>query len=392
MKKLSLVIVALAAIFSANAQSTTYMAPQKFGQNWSLGVDAGVTSPRLMNHHFFGDMRAQFGLHFEKQFSPVVAVGVEAQAAINTHSWYSGSQAVLDAGYDLTGNSASALDRFRVDAYTTVNLFNLFGGYPCHRRVFDMDLLAGAGWGYQDMLHQNYFLTKAGLNFNFNLSKYFTLSLKPAVVFNMTGTAYEPLNVSQTSCAYNRRLAGFDLNIGLTYHFNTGFKCVTAGDNGEIDALNATLNGLRAELDACVAATAANVANIRALKAELDACLNRAPQVIEKVTDNLQSVRYVFYKIGSSVITSDQQPNVEMVASYLKHHKDSKVVIKGYASQDGNLDFNLKLAAARAESVKTMLVKKYGIDAARITAEGCGIGKMFSENDWNRVSICTLED
>ncbi|MBO4955565.1 MAG: OmpA family protein [Muribaculaceae bacterium] len=391
MKKLSLAVAALAAIFSANAQTPAYYEMPKFSDNWSLGVDAGVTTP-LMHHAFFGDMRAQLGLHFEKHVSPVFTVGVEAQAAINTHSWYEHNQAVLDAGYDLTGNSKSALDRFRVTAYTKLNVVNLFGGARCERRFFDIDVMAGAGWGYQDMLHQNYFLTKAGLEFNFNFTKYFTLSLKPAVVFNMTGTDYEPLNVSHTSCAYNRALAGFDFNVGFTYHFNPGFKCASVGDNSEIDALNATLNNLRAELDACLAASAANAATVAALQAELDACKNRAPQVIEKVSDNLQSVRYVFYKIGSSVITADQQPNVEMVASYMKHHKDAKVVVKGYASPDGNLDFNLKLAAARAESVKTMLVSKYGIAADRITAEGCGIGKMFSENDWNRVAICTLED
>ena len=28
----------------------------------------------------------------------------------------------------------------------------------------------------------------------------------------------------------------------------------------------------------------------------------------------------------------------------------------------------------------------------RISAEGQGVGNMFSEPDWNRVSICTLEE
>ena len=102
-------------------------------------------------------------------------------------------------------------------------------------------------------------------------------------------------------------------------------------------------------------------------------------------------MRYIFYKVGSSVITPDQMPNVEMVASYMNHHKDSRVLVKGYASQDGNLDFNIKLAQARAESVKNALVSKYGIKASRIQAEGEGVGHMFSENDWNRVSICTLD-
>lgn len=113
---------------------------------------------------------------------------------------------------------------------------------------------------------------------------------------------------------------------------------------------------------------------------------------MKEVNNNLNSVRYVFYKIGSSTITADQQPNVEMIAAYLKNHKNSKVVIKGYASPDGNLENNIKLANRRAESVKNALINRYKIAADRITAEGEGIGNMFSEESWNRVSICTIED
>ena len=40
----------------------------------------------------------------------------------------------------------------------------------------------------------------------------------------------------------------------------------------------------------------------------------------------------------------------------------------------------------------SILVKKYKINDTRITAEGQGIGDMFSEPDWNRVSICTIEE
>ena len=40
--------------------------------------------------------------------------------------------------------------------------------------------------------------------------------------------------------------------------------------------------------------------------------------------------------------------------------------------------------------MKTILVEKYNISAKRITAEGQGAGNMFSEPDWNRVSICTI--
>ena len=77
---------------------------------------------------------------------------------------------------------------------------------------------------------------------------------------------------------------------------------------------------------------------------------------------------------------------------YTSKYADAKVVIKGYASPEGSAEVNARIAAARAEAVKTILVNKYKINASRITAEGQGVGDMFTEPDWNRVSICTIED
>ncbi|MBO4956048.1 MAG: OmpA family protein [Muribaculaceae bacterium] len=371
MKKLFLLAFAAAAL---TAQAQQALEAPSFGDNWSVGIEGGGITPLYNGSSFIGDMRGGFGLNVRKQISPVFGLGVEGAAYINTSY----------------GQSKTAIDNSYVGAFGTINLFNLFGGYKCDGRFFDMEIQAGAGWLHSYVNgdgDENAFGTKAGLNFNFNLNRNFTLSLKPAVIWNMSDAG-----VSQSSAAYNKETSAFQIFVGATYKFGEGFKCADLKNQAEIDALNAQINALRGELDACVAANAAALASAAALQAELDACKNRAPQVIEKVNDNLQSVRYVFYKVGSSVITADQKPNVEMIASYLKNHKDSKVVVKGYASPDGNREFNIKLAAARAESVKTMLIKKYGIAADRIQAEGCGIGDMFSENDWNRVSICTLED
>ena len=67
-------------------------------------------------------------------------------------------------------------------------------------------------------------------------------------------------------------------------------------------------------------------------------------------------------------------------------------MIKGYASPEGSAEINAKIAAARAEAVKNALVKKYKIAANRITAEGQGVGNMFTEPDWNRVAISAIEE
>ena len=139
-----------------------------------------------------------------------------------------------------------------------------------------------------------------------------------------------------------------------------------------------------------------NAANARAdqLARDLGACKQLKNKVGEVEVDKIgeQLMTNVFFKVNKWDITRDQQPNVERVAIYLKNHKNATVDIKGYASPEGPVDNNIKLANNRAAAVKDMLVNKYGIKANRIKAEGQGIGNMFSELEWNRVSVCTIND
>lgn len=368
-------LLAAAIAFGALSASAQAYEQPKFSDNWSLGVDAGVVTP-LVDHAFFGNMRALVGLHLQKQLTPAFALGAEGQFGINTSYGY----------------SSTTFDNSYVGAYGAVDLFNLFGGYDCATRPFSIEAVAGAGWGHDYVNSQNgedwnYFATKVGLNFNFNVSPKVTIALKPAITWNMSD-----VDIDQSSAAYNVKNAAFSLQAGLTYHFGNGFECVTPYNQAEIDALNGQINDLRAQLDACTANTSALEATAASLKAELEACKNKPAQIVKEVSNNLNSVRFVFFRIGSAVVTADQQPNVEMIANYLKNHANSKVVIKGYASKDGNLENNIKLAKNRAEAVKKALTSRYKIAADRIVAQGEGIGNMFEEESWNRVSICTIEN
>ncbi|MCM1440844.1 MAG: OmpA family protein [Roseburia sp.] len=377
MKKILLISALAAGVATASAQDA--LRATNFGSNWSLGIDGGVTTP-LTNHSFFGAMRPMIGFHAAKQISPVFGLGIEGVFGINTSSWGYGPR------------SATAFDNSYMGVYGTVNLFNLFAGYVPEQRVFDIDLVAGAGWGHDYVNkaagdYHNYFATKVGANFNFHPSERITISIKPYVAWDMSDA-----NVRFSSAAYDARHATFNVLAGVTYNFGPGFQIVREYNQSEIDALNQQVNDLRADVAASTLAASASQAEAAELALRLDSCMNQKPQVVKEVNNNLQSVRYVFFRIGSSKITADQMPNVEMIAAYLKNHPDSKVIIKGYASQDGNEEFNIKLAASRAEAVRSALITKYGIKQSRITAEGEGIGHMFAEESWNRVSICTIDD
>lgn len=383
MKKYILCGIALATgCMAVNAQE--YVERTKAFDNWSIGIDAGVTTP-LHGYGFFKSMRPLVGLHIQKQISPMFGIGAEGQFGINT------------SGFGTYGDnfikSNNVFDDSYVGAYGTLNLMELFGGFQCEPRKFTIDAVLGAGWGHDFYPESqggdyNFFATKAGLNFNYNVCPNFTISLKPSVIWDMSDAG-----VRHTSAAYNANHARFNIQAGFTYNFGPGFKCVVLPPDysAQVAALNDQVNALRGQAADAAAALAAATAQNADLAAALAACQAQPTTVVNPVTNNLQSVRYVFYKNASSVITPDQMPNVEMIAQYLKNHPDAKADIKGYASATGAEEFNIKLANARAESVKNALIKKYGIKADRITAKGEGIGHMFSEESWNRVAICILD-
>ncbi|MDE7443157.1 MAG: OmpA family protein [Muribaculaceae bacterium] len=381
-KTFLLTAIALGVAASASAQSA--IEESKVTDNISIGLKGGVATP-INQGPFFGNMRGLVGAEIRKGITPTFGIGVEGEATVNSSSW---------AG----PKSSAAFDHSYVGAFGTVNLMNLFAGYTGSPRVFEIEVQAGPGWLHSyfpkgEGRDYNTVGAKAGMNFNFNLgeSKAWTISLSPAVLFNMKDHTDSPF--------YGSHRAQFDMTAGIAYHFlnsngTHSFVQVQPYDAAQVAALNEQINQLRAETAGLAATAQTAQANANILAQKLQECQNRPAQVIKevKVDNTLQSVRYVFFRVGSSKVTADQQPNVEMIASYMKNHPKSTVVIKGYASPEGNAEFNAKLAASRAESVKNALVSKYGIKASRIKAEGEGIGHMFSEDSWNRVSICTLEE
>ena len=56
----------------------------------------------------------------------------------------------------------------------------------------------------------------------------------------------------------------------------------------------------------------------------------------------------------------------DIVAEYMKATPNSKVLCKGYASIEGPADHNVDLSVNRANVVRDMLIKKYGIDPSRL--------------------------
>lgn len=394
MKKLFISALVAMGVIAVNAQNT--LAPSKLTDNISVTIKGGATTPLQFTDDFVKDTRAVVGAEVRKQITPIFGLGIEGNWSINT---------------DPEGTNTYVFDHSYVGVFGTANLSNLIFGYKGTPRNFEVETVLGAGWlhayvtewktlnGKYNGWDKNAFGVKVGLNFNYNFgkAKQWTASLKPAIVWDM-----DHLYGKTEYAGMNKNYAGFEVQAGITYHFKNSngthhFALAKLYDQAEVDGLNGQINDLRAQLAAQKAATdecntnaAVLQAKVAQLEADLAACMARQPEVVKDNT--LNTVRYVFFKQGRSTISADQLPNVEQIATYLKNHPTATVVIKGYASPEGSAEVNAKIAAARAESVKTSLVKKYKIAASRISAEGQGVGEMFSEADWNRVSICTIND
>jgi outer membrane protein OmpA-like peptidoglycan-associated protein len=283
-----------------------------------------------------------------------------------------------------------------VNLLGTFNLSNLFAGYPGEPRAFELIALGGFGWehDFNHLPRTNGLNSKVALDFAFNLgaAKAWQLYIEPALTYCLHDW-YDGQDVG-VPFQYNLNRSVFSVKAGLNYKFGTSngthnFANAQLRDQSEIDALNAKINELRNDVNAKDGKIAADAQTIADLKAKLAACESRPMQttIIEEKKETILQPMVIFRQ-GKSVIEPAQYASVEMVAKYMRNHKDAKVIVRGFASPEGNAELNQKLSEARAASVKNALIKKYKIAADRITTEGLGAtDKISEENDFNRVAM-----
>ena len=99
----------------------------------------------------------------------------------------------------------------------------------------------------------------------------------------------------------------------------------------------------------------------------------------------------ISFRKSEAKVENIQMPNIENIVKYMEKYQKLRVKLKGYASPEGNREFNKRLAENRAKAVKKILVEKYNMDEERIEASGMGVGENFSEPEMNRAVIVTFE-
>ena len=383
MKKLFLMLAVAMLTVSANAQKTAVTA-NKAGDNWYVGANIGIATP-VSKYDVSGESYGRL-----KGFAP--KLGIRVGKNLTTVFGLA-----LDADVYMAATKKSMMDQktfidgLNVDIMGTFNLSNAFAGYQGQPRCFEVIALVGGGYSRVFGGGNAGLNGKGAFDFAFNLGadKAWQIYIEPALVLGQPiPTWSNPLRKSNDKWNFMGQLS-----IGFNYKFGNSngshnFKVEQLRDQAEIDGLNAQINGLRAENDAKAGKLAAADKQIADLKAQLAACQARptAAAVVAPTENVLQP--HVIFRQGKATIDQAQYASIEMVAKYMKNHKDAKVKVQGYASPEGKKEFNQKLSEKRAEVVKNALVKKYKIAADRITVEGLGAtDKLSSENDFNRVAM-----
>lgn len=395
MKKTLMMICAALLTVSAGAQNTT-VTTHKGGDNWYIGINAGVATPmqKWDKDGFMKGFAPSFGVRVGKNLTTVLGAAIDANAYFK-----SSKKSMMD--------TKTFVNATNVDALATLNLSNLFGGYNGEPRRFEVSLLAGLGWTHEfgSVLGSsaNGINSKAAFDLAVNLgaAKAWQIYIEPAVIYGLwdNGNLYNALSNPYTAFSFDSRNGLFQLNVGFNYKFGNSnnshnFTIEQLRDQSEIDDLNARINELRGENDKKDMRIARDIRRIAELEDSLTAARNVKPMVVKnvvtKVVNNNVLQPTVIFGQGKSAVDAAQMASVAMIAKYMKNHPESRLLIKGYASPEGNPELNQKLSEARAASVKNALVNRYGIPASRLETQGMGAtDELFDEVDFNRVATFT---
>ena len=86
------------------------------------------------------------------------------------------------------------------------------------------------------------------------------------------------------------------------------------------------------------------------------------------------------FDTGKAIVKPKYDNEIKKVADFMKEYPGTTAVIEGYTDNVGKEAANVKLSLLRADSIKTYLVKKFGIDSSRLKAVGYGPNRPIASN------------
>ena len=357
---------------SVDLNNQAYMGGFSFGDNWRKSTNIGmdIFAQQKLNHAF--DWRIRFG--FPTFWEPMVGKG----------------------GYEMDRHMTLTLD-----ILWSIN--NSLLGYKPDRR-FSLYLFAGGGLalsGNADKSVTNF--GKVGIALDGGIGASYRFGESHNLFFeygyDVNGDAPALSTFFSQDLHHTNRI----FRLGYFYCFG-----VTATDQAiaaqkamltqeNFGALNSQVNNLdnqlrnsrtnEKKLENRISELEDQLAKALAQGGKGGAGNGAAADSLQAVIDQIKADQLTFYAMPFSVlydinawqVSEDEALKVKAVARVLKDNPSVKVLVVGFADYTGSDSYNMKLSEKRANEVKRLLVKKYGIAEDRIQTEYKGKSVAFGD-------------
>jgi len=150
-------------------------------------------------------------------------------------------------------------------------------------------------------------------------------------------------------------------------------KCPGTPTGAAVDAdgcpLDSDRDGVADYLDKCPTTPLGAAVDAKGCTLEVAKRFCDKPAVIAISFDtNKTDVKAMYYE------------ELDKLGNFLKEYPNAKGTIEGHTDSDGSKQLNLKLSQARAENVRSYIIKKFGIEGSRVSAIGYGSAKPVASN------------
>ena len=399
-KVIKLAVVMSLVVTSMNAFAQNNGKPEYprygFWSNWSIGASIDLNNQAVMGGFNFGD---------NWRVSTNAGMSIFAQQKLNhAFDWRLrfGFPSFGEPRYgDVKGTS------YAMDRHATLTLDMLFSlnnaimGYDPDRR-FSLYIFAGGGLGFSfnDTASVIDF-GKVGITLDGGVGASYRFgeshNLFVEYGYDINGDAPSPKTFFKKDLHHTNRI----FRLGYYYCFG-----VTAADQAvaaqkamltqeNFGALNTQVNNLENQ----VVASRNNEKKLENRIAELEDQLaeakanqgkagnSAAADSLQAVIDQIKADQLNFYAMPFSVqygvnewnVSDEEMDKVKAVARVLKDNGDVKIMVVGFADYTGSDQYNMKLSEKRANEVKRLLVKKYGIAEDRIETDYKGKSVAFGD-------------
>lgn len=396
--------------FAQETAETSRFAPKEF-RTWSVGVHAGVMTPRVLlttPSKMYSDTKEHvgYGAYIKKQFFP--SFGVQAEflgGKVEQQGYLQNGSAIPNSGYKTSLQWSAALT-------AVYNIANI--SYNNEWGMIIPYVKAGAGYlsgkaetsnipgGMNPGSKENWFIP-VGAGVKIAVSKGINLDLGYDVNFvrsqNFDGVA----TGNNDRFAYGH--AGLEFALGKkeqpqlqSYSAIASLRKASAEESAELRNMLSTAeqraqrereqyakdlgdddgDGVANKFDKCPGTPAGTTV-------DGSGCPMKTPTQVTKVvvTDAdrkvvRDAINNLEFDLGKSTIRAKSYPTLDRVAALLVE-KNFSLKLAGHTDNTGSKELNMRLSKDRAESVKSYLVSK-GANASRIEATGYGPDQPIATN------------